>query len=82
MDKSQKQTIINEATNHFRSKQWFNGAGFDGERLVIAYNYYPAFELTEVKTALLKWGCEYELKDIRAVLPGSQRDDVPPHVKH
>ncbi len=81
MDRQQKQQIVNEVTNHFRNKQWFNGAGFVEDRLIVAYNYYPAFEMVEVKTSLLRWGCEYELKDIRVVLPGSQKDDVPSYIR-
>lgn len=82
MDKSTKQQIINEVTNTFRHKQWFNGAGFpDGDKLVVAYNYYPAFELVEIKTALQKFGVEYEFKDIRSVLPGSQKDEQPPYIR-
>lgn len=81
MDKQKKQVIIYEVTDHFRNKQWFNGAGFEEDRLIIAYNYYPAFELAEIKTALLRWGCQYEMKDIRVLMPGSQKDDVPPYIK-
>ncbi len=81
MEKSKKQTIIDGVTNHFRNKQWFNGAGFNENTLIIAYNYYPAFELLEIKESLQKVGVEYELKDIRSVLPGSQKDDVPPYVR-
>lgn len=82
MTKSQKQQIINEVTHIFKNKQWFNGAGFpEGDRLIIAYNYYPAFELVEVRTALSKLVVEYELKDIRVILPGSQKDDQPPYIK-
>jgi hypothetical protein len=84
MDKQRKQQIINEVTSRFQHKQWFNGAGFEPntDRLIIAYNYYPAFELVELKSALLNCGVEYELKDIRVVLPGSQKDDVPSHIRH
>lgn len=82
MDKSKKQQIINQVTAHFSNKQWFNGAGFpDGDKLVVAFNYYPAFELVAIKTYLSTTGVEYELRDIRNVLPGSQRDDTPPYIK-
>lgn len=82
MDKSKKQQIINEVTARFQHKQWFNGAGFpDGDKLVVAYNYYPAFELVEIKSYLAKTGVEYDLRDIRNVLPGSQKDEIPPYIK-
>jgi len=81
MDRQQKQNIINSVTEQFKRRQWFNGCGFDGEKLVIAYNYYPAFELVSLKTELVKYGVEYELKDIRVVMPGSQKDDVPSYIK-
>lgn len=81
MDRQQKQRIINGVTEELKPRQWFNGCGFEGDRLIIAYNYYPAFELVAFKTAMLKYGVEYELKDIRVVLPGSQKDDVPSYIK-
>ena len=81
MDKQQKQRIINAVTEEFKPRQWFNGCGFDGDRLIIAYNYYPAFELVPFKSAMLKYGVEYEMKDIRVVLPGSQKDDVPSYMR-
>jgi hypothetical protein len=85
MEKVRKQQIINEVTSFFSNKQWFNGAGFsdamEPDKLIVAYNYYPAFELVEVKTALMKWPVQYELKDIRVLMPGSQKDDVPPYVR-
>jgi hypothetical protein len=81
MDRQQKQTIINEVTNFFRNKQWFNGCGFTQDTLIIAYNYYTAFELKDVKEAMIKFGVQFEMKDIRVVLPGSQKDDVPPYIK-
>jgi hypothetical protein len=81
MTKQEKQNIINAVTNTFRGRQWFNGAGFNDDRLIIAYNYYPAFELTSIKTEMLKFGVQYDLEDIRKVLPGSQTDDYPDHIK-
>lgn len=81
MEKSAKQNIINQVTQHFSNKQWFNGAGFpDGDKLVVAYNYYPAFELVAIKSYLSQIGVEYELRDIRQILPGSQKDEVPPYI--
>ena len=83
MDKQQKQRIINEVTDEFRRRQWFNGCGFinDDESLTIAYNYYPAFELKEIKENMAKYPVRFELKDIRTVMPGSQKDDVPSHMR-
>ena len=81
MDKSQKQQLINTVTDVFRNRQWFNGAGYINETLVIAYNYYPAFEIKEIKETMIKVGVQYEMQDIRNVMPGSQRDDVPSHVR-
>ena len=81
MTNERKQQIINEVTNHFRNKQWFNGAGFTEDTLIVAYNYYPAFELAAIKTKLLPYGNSYELKDIRNILPNAQKDDVPPYVR-
>ena len=82
MDKSSKQNIINQVTRNFSNKQWFNGAGFpDGDKLVVAYNYYPAFELVAIKSYLSQIGVEYELRDIRQVLPGSQKDEVPSYIR-
>jgi hypothetical protein len=81
MDRQQKQKIINDVTEEFKKRQWFNGCGFDGDRLVIAYNYYPAFELVQFKSAMLRYGVEYELKDIRVIMPGSQKDDVPSYMR-
>lgn len=82
MDRQKKQSIINSVTEEFKSRQWFNGCGFpEGDRLVIAYNYYPAFELVQFKSAMMKYGVEYDLKDIRVVQPGSQRDDIPSYMK-
>lgn len=81
MDRQKKQSIINAVTEEFKRRQWFNGCGFDDDRLVIAYNYYPAFELVQFKSAMLKYGVEYDLKDIRVVMPGSQKDDVPSYIK-
>jgi hypothetical protein len=82
MDKSSKQNIINQVTRNFSNKQWFNGVGFpDGDKLVVAYNYYPAFELVAIKSYLSQIGVEYELRDIRQVLPGSQKDEVPSYIR-
>jgi hypothetical protein len=30
---------------------------------------------------MLKYGVEYDLKDIRVVMPGSQKDDVPSYMR-
>jgi hypothetical protein len=81
MEKQQKQALINEVTQIFKNRQWFNGAGFPEETLIIAYNYYPAFELKDIKEALLKYGVQFELKDIRNILPNSNRDDVPNYIR-
>ncbi len=81
MDKSQKQNIINEVTNALKHRQWFYGAGFEGDKLIIGYNFYPAFELKEVKEALHKYGVENELRD-RVNIPGGQRnDDIPNYMR-
>jgi hypothetical protein len=81
MDKTQKQQIINEVTSHFRNKQWFNGAGFQDENLIIAYNFYPALDLKYIQESMHKFGISFALKDIKVVLPGSQKDDVPPYIR-
>jgi hypothetical protein len=81
LNNSQKQTIINNVTQEFKRRQWFNGCGFDGNKLIIAYNFYPAFELVNFKTEMIKYGVEYELKDIRVVMPGSQKSDIPPYIR-
>ena len=91
MTNNQKQAIINDVTNVFRNKQWFNGAGFmkdatmlgdNTEKLIIAYNYHPALEMKEVKEAMARFPVQYELRDIRSVLPNSQQnDDLPSHMK-
>lgn len=81
MDKSHKQSIINAVTNEFKKRQWFNGCGFEGDRLIVAYNFYPAFELVDFKSAMTKYGVEYDLRDIRNIIPGSQKDDVPPYIR-
>lgn len=83
MDRQQKQQIINEVTNEFKRKSWFNGCGFinNDDVLTIAHNFYPAFELKEIKEAMIKYSVRFELKDIRVVQPGSQKDDVPPYIK-
>jgi hypothetical protein len=81
MDKSQKQNIINEVTNNLKTRSWFYGAGFEGDKLIIGYNFYPAFELKQVKEALVKYGIEHELRD-RQNIPGGQRaDDTPSYMK-
>lgn len=92
MTNNQKQEIINEVTRLFRNKQWFNGAGFmtdptllsdKTEKLVVAYNYHPALEMREVREILARFPVQYELKDIRNVLPDSQQgDDLPSHMRH
>jgi hypothetical protein len=82
MDRIQKQNIINSVTDEFKRRQWFNGCGFEGDRLVIAYNFYPAFELVDFKSSMMKYGVEYDLKDIRVVVPGSRKDDIPDYMKH
>lgn len=81
LTKSAKQRIVNGATAALKNRQWFNGAGFNGDRLIIAYNYYPAFELREAKELISSFGVEYELVDIRTVMPNSQNDDIPSHMK-
>jgi hypothetical protein len=81
MDRAQKQQLINDVTQYFKTRQWFNGAGFDGDIMVIAYNYYPALDIKFVKEASLHFGVNLELRDIRVVLPGSRKDDVPPYVR-
>lgn len=81
MDKAQKQLIINEVTNALKNRQWFYGAGFEADKLIIGYNYYPAFELKEVKEALHKYAVEHELRD-RVNIPGGQRtDDTPSYMR-
>lgn len=81
MDKLKKQQIINDVTNFFKPKQWFNGAGFEQDTLIIAYNFYPAFEMKDIKEALLRIGTHFEMRDIRVILPGSQKDDVPSYIR-
>jgi len=83
LTKSQKQDIINKVTAALKTKQWFNGAGFVEDRLVVAYNYYPAFEALEFrKTISALCPVEWEMKDIRTILPLTrQDDDIPSHMQ-
>jgi hypothetical protein len=37
--------------------------------------------LKDIKEALLKYGVQFELKDIRNILPNSNRDDVPNYIR-
>ncbi len=82
MNRQDKQNIINSVTNEFRGRQWFNGAGFEGDKLIIAYNYYPALEMFNIKESLVKYNIEYGFKDIRDIMPnGRKNDDIPNYIK-
>lgn len=83
MTNYEKQQIINDVTNVFRGKQWFNGAGFvnNGDKLTIAYNFYPALDLKDIKEKMSLFNVEYELRDIETVKPGSRKNDIPSYIK-
>jgi hypothetical protein len=81
MNNNDKQKIINDVTNVLRNRQWFAGAGFENETLIIAFNFYPAFEILEVKEAAARYGVQYELKDIKHLRPDLQHDDVPSYMR-
>jgi hypothetical protein len=81
MDKAQKQKLINDVTNYFRNRTWFNGAGFEGETLIVAYNFYPALDIKFIKEAMQHFGIHFDLRDIKSILPGQNKDDVPPYVR-
>lgn len=85
MTNEQRQQIQTGVDNFFRNRTWFAGSGFKDpvypDKLIIAYNFFPAFDLVDFKTNMLKFGVEYELKDIRVVLPNSHRDDIPSYIR-
>jgi hypothetical protein len=55
--------------------------GFEGDKLIVAYNFYPALELVEFKSTMSRFGVEYELKDIRNIMPDAPNDDIPSHMR-
>ena len=82
---AQRQQIQDSVDNTLKRRSWFAGSGFKDpmypDKLIIAYNFFPAFELVEFKTEMLKFGVEYELKDVRVLKPGSHSDEIPPYIR-
>lgn len=73
MTREQKNTILHEMLDKFRTKQWFRGSRFEGppdrleETLVIGINYHPAMEMQSIREITQKYNVPFEFKNFSNV---------------